>query len=38
MIKLYDGGVYLLNGTEIAESVQGISKEEASKNTMAYDI
>ena len=38
MIKLYDNGVYLLNGTEIVESVQGISKEDAAKNTMAYHI
>lgn len=42
MIKLYDKGVYLLNGTEIVEdtgSVQvPISKEEAAKNTMAYGI
>ena len=38
MIKLYDNGIYLLNGTEITESVQDISKEEAAKNTMAYRI
>lgn len=42
MIKLYNNGVYLLNGTEIVEdtgSVQvPISKEEAAKNTMAYGI
>lgn len=42
MIKLYDNGVYLLNGTKIVEdtgSVQvPLSKEEAAKNTMAYDI
>ena len=42
MIKLYDNGVYLLNGTEIVEdtgNVQvSISKEEAAQNTMAYGI
>lgn len=42
MIKLYDNGVYLLNGTDIVEdtgSVQvPLSKEEAAKNTMAYNI
>ena len=46
MIKLYDNGVYLLNGTEIVECPQEvkaktgteISKEEAAKNTMAYNI
>ena len=42
MIKLYENGVYLLNGTEIVEdngSAQlPISKEEAVKNTMAYGI
>ena len=42
MIKLYENGVYLLNGTEIVEdngSAQlPISKEEAAKNTMAYGI
>ena len=38
MIKLYDGGVYLLNGTEIVENVADVSKEEAAKNTMAYHI
>ena len=38
MIKLYDNGIYLLNGTEFTESVQDISKEEAAKNTMAYRI
>ena len=37
-MKLYDSGVYLFNGTEITESVQDISKEEAAKNTMAYRI
>ncbi len=46
MIKLYDNGVYLLNGTEIVECPQEVkaktgtevSKEEAAKNTMAYNI
>ena len=42
MIKLYENGVYLLNGTEILEdtgSVQApLSKEEAAKNTIAYSI
>ena len=38
MIKLYDNGVYLLNGTEITDSVQGVSKKDAAKNTMAYNI
>ena len=40
MIKLYDNGVYLLNGKELVEDKAGvqapISKEEAAKNTMAY--
>ena len=42
MIKLYDNGVYLLNGTEIVEDTGNVqvplSKEEAAKNTMAYNI
>ena len=42
MIKLYDNGVYLLNGKELVEDKAGvqapISKEEAAKNTMAYSI
>ena len=37
MIELYDKGVYLVNGTEIKEEA-GISKEEASQNTIAYSI
>ncbi|MFI3209402.1 MAG: hydratase, partial [Eubacteriales bacterium] len=37
MIKLYDQGVYLLNGTDISEQAP-ISKEEAAKNTIAYGI
>ena len=50
MIKLYEGGAYLVNGTDIIEdganqeeilkSKTGsvVSKEEAAKNTIAYDI
>ena len=42
MIKLYDNGVYLLNGTEIVEDTGNVqvplSKEEAAENTMAYGI
>ena len=42
MIKLYDNGVYLLNGTEIVEDTGNVQvplpKEEAAKNTMAYSI
>ena len=48
MIKLYDGGVYLVNGVEIvpeaeAAKVQALTgkpadKEEAKKGTMAYSI
>lgn len=50
MIKLYDKGVYLLNGSEIVEDVadasailaaktgQSISKDEARKGTIAYGI
>ena len=46
MVKLYDKGVYLLNGTEIAEDArqveqktgQKIFREEAVKQTMAYRI
>ena len=42
MIKLYDNGVYLLNGTEIVEDTGNVqvplSKEEAARNTMAYGI
>ena len=41
MVKLFDKGVYLLNGTEIAKSAeeakaktgQEVSKEEAARNT-----
>ncbi len=49
MIKLYDGGAYLVNGTEIiadgADALNAVAakagattKEEAAKNTMAYGI
>ena len=50
MIKLYDNGVYLVNGTDIVEDNgeaaaalaakcgQAPSKEEATKGTMAYSI
>lgn len=50
MIKLYDGGAYLVNGTELipdsgdaltaVESKSGVktTKEEAAKGTMAYEI
>ncbi len=42
MIKLYDNGVYLLNGTDIVEDTGNVQVplpgEEAAKNTMAYHI
>ena len=41
MVKLYEGGIYLKNGTEIipeAEAELNITKEEAEKGTMAYSI
>ncbi|MGN0480734.1 MAG: hydratase [Lachnospiraceae bacterium] len=44
MIKLSNGGAYLINGTEIIEDGPQaaarvtVSKEEAAKNTMAYGI
>ncbi len=50
MIKLYDGGVYLVNGTEIIEdgvhaqeaiaarTGRSVSKEEASRSTIAWSI
>ncbi|WP_122644245.1 hydratase [Luxibacter massiliensis] len=42
MIKLYDHGVYLLNGTEIVEDTGNVqapaSKAEAAENTIAYSI
>ncbi len=45
MIKLYEGGAYLIDGTtiavdeaEAAKKAGAISREEAAKNTMAYRI
>ena len=41
MIKLYDKGAFLVNGTKLVEDVsvcQGITKEEAAKQTIAYNI
>lgn len=46
MVKLYDGGAYLVNGTEIvpeAAKVEALTgkkaeKSEARKGTMAYGI
>ena len=46
MLKLYDGGAYLVNGTEIitdeaevkAKTGREVSKEEARTQTMAYGI
>lgn len=46
MVKLYDGGVYLVKGTEIFEDAQGVkaatgqavNAADASKGTMAYSI
>ncbi|HWT73297.1 MAG TPA: hydratase [Mobilitalea sp.] len=46
MIKLYDSGVYLLNGTEIIEDnlagncneLQYVNKEDAKQGTMAFKI
>ena len=41
MIKLYEEGVYLLNGTQIVEESGAqvpLGKDEAAKNTMAYGI
>ena len=44
MIKLYDGGAFLLNGTDIVTdeaqvaAQTGVNKEDAAKNTMAYGI
>ena len=41
-MKLYDNGVYLLNGTDIIEDTGGVQaplpKEEAAEQTMAYGI
>ena len=43
MIKLYDSGVFLINGSEILEeqnskNIANISKENAKKNTISYSI
>ena len=42
MIKLYDKGAFLVNGTELLQDTegccQGITKEEAAKQTIAYGI
>ena len=41
MIKLYDKGAFLVNGTELVEDIdvcQGVTKEEAAKQTIAYGI
>lgn len=48
MVKLYDGGVYLVNGTEIVPENEGekvtaltgkaVNKEEAKQGTIAYNI
>ncbi|MDD3140856.1 MAG: hydratase, partial [Lachnospiraceae bacterium] len=42
MIKLYNNGVYLLNGVEMVEDNNDsritIAPEEATKNTIAYNI
>ena len=48
MVKLYDGGAYLVNGTEIVPEEEAakvasltgkeVTKEEAKKGTMAYSI
>ena len=46
MVKLYDKGVYLINGTEIAESSEEVkaktgqdwSEGEAAKQTIGYRI
>ncbi len=42
MIKLYDKGAFLVNGTELVQDTEGcfkgITKEEAAKQTIAYSI
>lgn len=38
MIKLSDGGKYLINGKDITDNYEGMAKEDAKKNTMAYRI
>ena len=42
MIKLYDGGVYLVNGTQIVtdptQLPANVTREEAEKGTIAYGV
>jgi aconitate hydratase len=38
MIRLHDGGAYLVNGTEIRDSVPGADPETAKQGTIAYGI
>ncbi len=41
MIKLYDKGAFLVNGTELVENgdvCQGVTRQEAAKQTIAYGI
>ena len=38
MLKLFDKGVYLINGVEITDEYAGASPEEARKQTIAYNI
>ena len=38
MIKLSDGGMFLVGGKDLIENYDGMSKEEAKKHTMAYNI
>ncbi len=41
MIKLYDKGAFLVNGSQLVQDVdvcQGVTKEEAAKQTIAYGI
>ena len=41
MLKLYDKGAFLVNGTKLCEDApdwQGVTKEEAAKQTNAYNI
>lgn len=38
MIKLSDGGMFLVGGKDLVENYDGMSKEEAKKNTMSYNI
>ena len=38
MVNLHNTGMYLVNGTELAENVPGVTPAEAAKGTMAYRI